>query len=139
MNGRRRLAIAFDSPQARDSLFSRLDGAGFELDCFADGKTLLEHCRTHAPDLVVLALGGGERSPARDWPSLGETPLVAIAESEADVAQALRVGNLVGLVVGPLSEHLVQATIQIALRQIDRVQELQRKLAIALQEIDERQ
>jgi AmiR/NasT family two-component response regulator len=133
MSGRRRLAIAFDSPQARDALFSRLDGAGVELDCFDDGKALLEHCRTHAPDLVVLALSGGSDSPARGWPNLAETPLVAIVESEADVAQALRVGQLAGLVVGPLSKPLVEATIQVALRQLDRIHELQEKLAKAMQ------
>jgi AmiR/NasT family two-component response regulator len=137
MSGRRRLAIAFDSARARDALFSRLDGAAFELDCFDDGKALLEHCRTHVPDLVVLTLSGGERSPAGDWPSLGETPIVAIAENEADVAQALSVGNLAGLVVGPLSEQLVQAAIQVALQQLDRIQELQRKLALAQQAIDQ--
>jgi AmiR/NasT family two-component response regulator len=138
MSGRRRLAIAFDSPPARDALFSRLDGTGFELDCFDDGKALLEHCRTHAPDLVVLALSGGDDSPAKDWPSLGEMPLVVIVESEADVAQATRLGRLAGLVVGPPSQKLVQATIQVALGQVDRIHDLERKLAIARQEIDER-
>jgi AmiR/NasT family two-component response regulator len=138
MSGRRRLAIAFDSPQARDDLFSRLDGAGVELDCFDDGKALQEHCRTHAPDIVVLALSGGGDSPASVWPDVGETPLVAIVESEADVAQALRVGHLAGLVVGPFSKQLVQAAIQVALRQLDRIHELERKLAKAMQIIDER-
>lgn len=138
MSGPRRLAITFDSPAARDALFSRLSGDGIELDCFDDGNLLREHCRTHDPEVVVLALSGGDSSPAKEWPNLGETPVVAIVESEADVAHALRIGHLAGLVVGPLSQQLLHVTIHLALRQVDHLNRLQTELAKARQTIDDR-
>jgi AmiR/NasT family two-component response regulator len=138
MNSPRRLAIAFDSPRARDGLLSRLSCEGMEVDCFDDGQTLVHHCQMHAMELVVLALSGGVDSPARDWPSLGETPLCALAESEEDLLHALKIGMLLGLVVGPISCQLLKATIQIALRQVDRVTRLEDDLAKANKTIDER-
>lgn len=56
----RRIAVVDDDPAMRRLMTQALEGSGYEVRAFGDGRTALGHIPAHPPDLIILDMTMGD-------------------------------------------------------------------------------
>jgi two-component system response regulator MtrA len=95
-----RILVADDDEDIRMLVVMRLQHSGHDVEQVADGATAVEHCRSGAPDLVVLDLmmpgmnGLDACRTIRADPELAQTPVILLTAraQSSDVEAGLAAG-----------------------------------------------
>jgi AmiR/NasT family two-component response regulator len=136
MNAVQSIAIADGLVSERESLRRRLVEAGHHVVCeesdLAGLAAKLKGSDSQtAPDLALVTFPPEQGEPVSTLRMLGLTnsPLVAIVDHSEQITAEMRdLPALMGILVRPVALNAIAASVEIALRQIQRVAEVQHRL-----------
>lgn len=140
------VAIADELINERQLVRRRLIDAGYEVACEeSDIPALAAHLaggdREAAPDLSLLTFPADAGEPAATLRTLGiaEGPVVAIVDHADQITPAMRqLPGLMGILIRPVAASAISAVVEIALRQLARLADVQRRLDDAEKALAER-
>jgi AmiR/NasT family two-component response regulator len=146
MNAVQNIAIADGLANERQSLSRRLVDAGHHIVCeVSDLPGLAAKLKADssecAPDLSLVTIPPEDGELVATLGTLGQlkAPFVAIVDRSEQITTAMQdLPTLVGILVRPVDLTAIAASVEIALRQIRRVAEVQRRLDDAERSLAER-
>jgi response regulator NasT len=138
-----RIVVADDEPDMRDYFKKILPRLGHTVvSAAADGRELVERCRTFQPDLVITDIkmpdmDGIDAAAAlyRDRP----TPVILVsAFHNPELIARAEADHVMGYLVKPIKQADLEPVISLALRRFEQVQTLQREAADLRQALEDR-
>jgi response regulator NasT len=138
-----RIAVADDEPDMRDYFRKILPRLGYAVTFVAqNGRELLDHCRTHHPDLVITDIkmpdmDGIDAAVAiyQDRP----TPVILVsAFHDPDLIKRAKADHIMAYLVKPIKQADLQPVIGLAMRRFEQFQALRQEATDLRQALEDR-
>jgi response regulator NasT len=143
MNPSLRIAVADDEPDMREYFQRLLPRLGHQVvGVAADGRQLIELCRTTQPDLVITDI----KMPDMDGIDAADQiyrqralPIILVsAYHDADLIARAEADHVLGYLVKPIKPADLEPTIALAMRRFEQFQTLQKEAADLRQALEDR-
>jgi AmiR/NasT family two-component response regulator len=138
-----RIAIADDEPDMRDYYRKMLPRLGHQVvAAAADGRDLVEQCRTAKPDLVITDIKMPDMDGIdaavqiyRDWP----VPVILVsAFHDAALIARAEADHILGYLVKPIKQTDLEPVIALAVRRFEQFEALRKEASNLRQALDDR-
>jgi response regulator NasT len=138
-----RIVIADDEPRMRDYLWQSLERLGHQVLAAArTGRELIDHCRTHQPDLILSDVKmpdlDGIEAAAEIYRS-GALPVILIsAFYDVELIERASRNHILAYLVKPVKDTDLAPAIAVAMRRFAEFQALRKETADAKQALEDR-
>jgi response regulator NasT len=138
-----RIAVADDEPDMRDYFRKMLPRLGHTVVCLAaNGKELVEQCRTLKPDLVITDIKMPDMDGIEAAITLYQdqpTPVILVsAYHDPELIKRAEADHIMAYLVKPIKQADLEPTIGLAMRRFEQFEALRKEAANLRQALEDR-